>query len=306
MTSPRPAWTAIGIDWRSDHPVLAAVDPRGVERERPLRLGDPLALRIAGPRRCVGIRQPGPRRTCPFAAEIAARATAAQCSACAAADPGQRLARDQLADDGRVYALYLTWLGPGMVKVGLTAAARGSGRLAEQGALTFTWITRGRLPAIRAMEQAISRTGLAAERWHRRAKVHAWAHRGGPEDRQRALRIAYEQIAATVPWPDGLPREPYRPIDQAELFGFDRLPAHLREVTELRQDSVLAGTVRGLVGRELVLDTDTATDTEPVLLDTRLLTGWPLLPSTATATANLSLIPLDLSGGDDADQTALF
>ncbi|RDI68846.1 DUF2797 domain-containing protein [Nocardia pseudobrasiliensis] len=302
MTSPRPSWTVTGVYWRSNQPVLAAVDPRGADRERPLCLGDPLALRIAGPRRCVGIRQPGNHRACPFAAEIAPRATAAQCSACAAADPGHRLARDQLADDGRVYALYLTWLGPGMAKVGLTAAARGSGRLAEQGALTFTWITRGPLPAIRAMEQAISRTGLAAERWHRRAKVHAWSHRTGPEDRQRALRIVYEQIAATVPWPDGLPHEPYQPVDQAELFGFDRLPTRLREVAALQRDSVLAGTVRGLVGRELVLDTDT----EPVLLDTRLLAGWPLLSSTASTTANLSLISLDLSGSDDADQTALF
>ncbi|MEG8179243.1 DUF2797 domain-containing protein [Nocardia terpenica] len=302
MTSPPPAWRATGIYWHNNQPALAAVDPRGSEHEKPLRLGDPLALQIAGPRRCIGIRQPTHRQACPFTAEVPAQATTAQCSACAAADPGHRLARDQLTDDGRTYTLYLTWLGPGMVKVGLTAAVRGSGRLAEQGALTYTWLTRGPLPAIRAMEQAISGTGLAAERWHRRAKVHAWSHRTSPEDRQHALRAVYEQIASTVPWPDDLPQEPYRPADQAELFGFDQLPTRLGEATELQENSVLAGTIRCLVGRELVLDTDT----EPVLLDTRLLTGWPLLPSTATTTANIFLISLDLSRSDDADQTALF
>ncbi len=262
---------------------------------------------MCGPRRCVGIWRPelGHRQPCPFAAPIAGQATSAQCQPCSAADDGHQLARDQLADDGRDYGLYLAWLGPNLPKVGLTAGSRGTDRLAEQGALAYTWLTTGSLPAIRAMEKAISASGIAAERYHRRTKLTAWRRLTGTPQHRAELDAAHARIVATVPWPEDLVLQPCRPVDNSELFGLDRLPTGLvDEVTELQSGARIAGTVRCLVGRELVLDTDD----RPVVLDARLLGGWPIRRCDATRTTGAALACLDLSRSDDADtdQTALF
>jgi hypothetical protein len=84
--------------------------------------------------------------TSPFGHPIPPPATRSQCDPCESADPGTMLARNATLDDGREYALYLAWFGPDLTKVGLTATERGTDRLAEQGALAFTWLARSRLP----------------------------------------------------------------------------------------------------------------------------------------------------------------
>ncbi len=184
----------------------------------------------------------------------------------------------------------------------MTATERGTDRLAEQGALAFTWLAHGRLPAVRAAERAISASGLAPERRQRRTKLAAWWHRPDQTQRQQQLCVAYRQIIETVPWPAALDRDPCTVIDHVDLFGLDALPDSCQEVTGLNTGSVLCGTVRCAAGRDLLLDTTDG----PLLADTRLLAGWPLHPTTA-ASAGLELRDYKFARSDDAaDQTSLF
>src|SRR5690606_41839281 len=70
-------------------------------------------------------------------------------------DRAHSVAADTLADDPRPYRVYLAWFGPGMVKVGITAAARGPVRLLEQGAVCFSWLGTGPLMAARRTEELL-------------------------------------------------------------------------------------------------------------------------------------------------------
>ena len=212
------------------------------------------------------------------------------------------LARNVTIDDGRGYALYLAWFGPGLTKVGLTAIARGTDRLAEQGALAFTWLARGNLPTVRAAEHHISASGLAPERRHRRVKLATWWKLPGHTQRHDELCAAYQQIIETVPWPTGLDRVACTVIDQVELFGLDTLPDSCQEITALASGAVLSGTVRCVIGRDLLLDTPRG----PLLADARLLAGWPLHP-TAAAPTGLQLRACDYARSNDAAaQASLF
>ncbi len=211
-------------------------------------------------------------------------------------------ARNATIDDGREYALYLAWFGPGLTKVGLTATERGTDRLAEQGALAFTWLAHGRLPAIRAAEQRISASGLAPERRQRRAKLATWWKLPDHTQRHDELRAAYQQTIETVPWPTGLDCAACVVVDHVELFGLDALPDSCQEITALASGAVLRGTVRCTIGRDLLLDTPDG----PLLADTRLLAGWPLYPTTAPPTG-LELRACDDARSDDAAaQASLF
>ncbi len=258
-----------------------------------------------GPQRCcigVWLAQQQRRQPCPFSHPISPPATRAQCDPCGTADPGKMLARNATIDDGREYALYLAWFGPGLTKVGLTATERGTDRLTEQGALAFSWLARGRLPAVRAAEQRISISGLAPERLNRRVKLATWWNVPDQTQRHEELSAAYQQIIETVPWPVGLNREAFAVVDQVELFGLDSLPDSCQEITTLTSGAVLSGTVRCAVGRDLLLDTPDG----PLLADTRLLAGWSLHPTTAAPTG-LQLRACDDTRNDDAStQASLF
>lgn len=266
--------------------------------------GTSLGWRLGGRRRCIGVWLAAQRRrqTCPFSHPILPPATRAQCDPCAAADPGQRLARNATIDDGRDYGLYLAWFGPGVTKVGLTATERGTDRLAEQGALAFTWLAHGRLPAVRAAEQHISASGLAPERRPRRVKLAAWWALPDETQRRDELRAVYQRIAETVAWPASLDRQACTVVDHVELFGLGTPPDYCQEITGLSSDAVMRATVRSVVGRELLLDTPDG----PLLADTRLLAGWPLYPTDAAPTG-LQLRACDYARSDDAaDHATLF
>ncbi len=259
---------------------------------------------LGGQRCCVGVwlAQRRRRQPCPFGHLIPPPATRAQCDPCGAADPGTRFARNATLDDGREYALYLAWFGPGLTKVGLTATERGTDRLAEQGALAFTWLAHGRLPDILAAERRVSASGLAPERRQRRVKLATWWTLPDHTQRRDELRATYQQIITTVPWPTGLDRAACAVVDQVELFGLDALPDSCQEITALTSGAVLSGTVRCAVGRDLLLDTQDG----PLLADTRLLAGWPVHPSTAAPTS-LQLRACDDARSDDAPaQASLF
>ncbi len=304
VTEQHSVWLATGLYWNKQTPRIGLVDPSGTERTHPVLLGTAVGYELGENRCCVGVwlARQRRRRPCPFMHPIPARATRAQCDPCAASDPGRMLARNLTVDDGREYALYLAWFGPGLTKVGLTATERGTDRLAEQGALAFTWLARGGLHTVRAGEQRIAASGLAPERRQRRVKFAAWWKLPDQTQRQDDLRAAYQQIIETVPWPPGLGREACTVVDQVKSFGLDAFPDSCLEITALASGALLGGIVRCTIGRDLLLDTPDG----PLLVDTRLLAGWPVHPSTEAPTS-LDLHSCDYARHDDAAaQPALF
>ena len=173
VTEQHSVWRATGLYWHNRTPGMGLVDSSGTERTYPVLPGTSVGYQLGGQRCCTGVwlAQQRRRRPCPFGHPIPPPATRSQCDPCGSADPGTMLARNATLDDGREYVLYLAWFGPGLTKVGLTATERGTDRLAEQGALAFTWLAHGRLPEIRAAEQRISASGLAPERRQRRVTL---------------------------------------------------------------------------------------------------------------------------------------
>jgi hypothetical protein len=276
-----PGWLCTGLHWAAGRPTLAAVDGDS-EWLRVLTPGEPLRLCWGGPRRCVGWFAPATGRTaCPYAAEISASAKLAQCGFCQSRDHGLAVARDRITDDGRTYRLYLAWFAPGMLKVGITAEQRGDARLLEQGAIGYTVIATGSLPAVRRAELTVSSTGLARERYRASAKVEAWWQLPEPaglaaaleNGRAKALRTLADHDLATVP--DG-------PIIDNHLFFSlaDGAPPAYDEVEALADAGHIVADTGPVIGKHLFLTptgpppgSSHRTD-RPTLLDLRLLAGW--------------------------------
>jgi len=269
--APAPDRLCTGLSWFEEKPALTAVEG-GELRLKALTPGARLALTWSGRRRCIGWTAPGSGRTpCALDADIAGGATLAQCPACQNRDHGLSIARDRVTDDGRAYQLYLAWFAPGMLKVGITGVQRGVARLLEQGAIGYTVIATGTLPAARRAELTLSGSGLAKERYRSRAKVEAWW--GLPETemlrsaltqgRGKALRMLADHALDT--FPDG----PL--VDNTDFFGLsDGAPATYHEVEALDDSGTLVGEVRAVIGKHVFVETD---GDVPLLLDTRLLAG---------------------------------
>ena len=280
--------------------------PPGSETRRPAGPGDSLSWHLAGPRRCTGAWAVTARRPCPARAEIPASGTSAQCPACAQADPGLRIARDAaLGDDGREYRLYLAWFGPGLTKIGLTAADRGRDRLLEQGAITFTMLAAGPYIPIRQAERLTAAAGLARERITATAKAAAWQVLPPPAERATQVAAARKQVTAAARWPS-----PVQPLldditDQASDFGLDHAPVGAyQEVTGISDGALLAGQVRLVIGRDLLLDTPAG----PLLADMRRAAGWAIRPGTdpSAPPAGLTLTARPAAGVPDGRQQTLF
>ncbi|MFC8448278.1 DUF2797 domain-containing protein [Kitasatospora sp. NPDC057223] len=284
---PRSAsgWTATGLHWRDGLPHLTAVSgPR--EHRRAVAAGMSVGWVVGGPRRCGGVRTAGGHHPCPYEAVIEPGGKSSQCPSCQGADPGLALARDQILDDGRTYRLYLAWFGTGVLKVGLTAEQRGTTRLLEQGALGYTFVARGSLPGVRRAELTVAQAGLARERLSARTKSACWWSLPEPALRHRELAELRGSVVQLLSGhaiellPDG------QPVDQVGLFGLaGGAPPVYREITALSDGATLSGVLRPPVGRHLFLDT--GPDEPPLLLDTRLLTGWTLTPAAGAPCAGL-------------------
>ncbi|RKE22864.1 uncharacterized protein DUF2797 [Streptomyces sp. TLI_171] len=293
-------WTATGLRWHDGAPQLTATDGRQ-RHARPLTDGLPVAWRIAGPRRCTGAYTARGHRDCPHRATVEPEGTSSQCPSCQSADRGLQLARDRILDDGRSYRLYLAWFAPGLLKVGLTAEERGTVRLLEQAALTWTFLANGPLPAVRRAELALAHSKLARERIPAAAKYPAWWSL--PEAAQRhaeltAARTRAHRLLADHP----LTLLPDHPVtDQVELYGLTGgAPDHYQQIKALADGARLTGTLRRPIGGHLFLDPP---DGPPLLLDTRLLSGWTLHPEDADTCAGLALLP---RARPAAEQDALF
>jgi hypothetical protein len=186
------------------------------------------------------------------------------------------VAADTAAADPRPYHVYLAWFGPGMAKVGITAVERGSARLLEQGAVCFSWLGAGPLMAARRAEELLRATLRVpdripyAEKRRVRAALPATA-------RERAAEIAalHARAVALGGWPESLAPEPFRPVDHVGVFGLADAPPAAGEVAALVAGGAVSGRLVAAAGPDLHLMTgDTV-----VVLDTRLMAGWGLVPA---------------------------
>lgn len=266
-------------------------------------IGRHLGWKLTGPRRCIGVWSGTHRRACPAATLVPENGTDAQCPACATDDRGRALARDVAPDDGRTFALYLAWFGPGLIKVGLTAADRGRDRLLEQGAITATMLGTGPYTAVRRAERTIAAAGLAAERIGARAKANAWWNLPNGADRARQVIDARTEILDKAPLPPGIAAADCQVIDQAADFGLTQpVPNTYAELKAVTEAAVLTGTVRAIVGRRLLLDNPAGS----LLIDMRRVAGWQLAPTGAETPTGLDLIRRDRPRDEHEDQQSLF
>ncbi|GAA4841189.1 DUF2797 domain-containing protein [Kitasatospora terrestris] len=301
-------WTVTGLRWADGQAFLAAGDGRR-EHVRALSAGLRVGWRIGGPRRCVGVWSAGRQRPCPYGESVAAEAKNAQCPTCQSADRGLALARDQIFDDGRTYRLYLAWFGDGLRKVGLTAEERGTARLQEQAALAYAFVGRGRLPAVRRAELTVAQAGLARERIPSALKSAAWWSPGGEAERRAQIVALRAEVLRLL---DGhglrlLADDPV--VDQVAMYGLTGgVPEAYGEVKALADGAVLAGALRPAIGGHLFVDPLDGGDGEgggPLLLDSRLLTGWAVSAVPAQRCAGIEPVPRARPVAE-AEQDSLF
>ncbi|MFF5495718.1 DUF2797 domain-containing protein [Streptomyces aquilus] len=265
------AWKCSGLRWSADGPVLAWDGGR----RSALTWGKRVAFGVAdgGVRTCVGARG----HACPVRAAVPGRSTGARCEECARLDRAHSVAADTIADDPRPYHVYLAWFGPGMTKVGITAEERGSARLLEQGAVCFSWLGVGPLMAARRTEELLRAALRVPDRipYADKRAVRS-ALPGTAAERAAEIAELHGRALALGGWPESLRAEPFRPVDHAEAFGLAGVPAAVGAVSELVAGGVVGGRLVAAAGPDLHLDTG---EGGVVVLDTRLMTGWGLVPA---------------------------
>jgi hypothetical protein len=159
-----------------------------------------------------------------------------------------------------------------MVKVGITAAERGSARLLEQGAVCFSWLGCGPLMAARRAEELLRAALRVPDRIpyaDKRAVRTALPPAG---ERVAELAELHARAVSLGGWPESLERAPFRAVDHSAVFGLDGLPRADGVVSELVAGGTVSGDVLAAAGPDLHL----ATGRGVVVLDTRLMTGWEL------------------------------
>ncbi|MGW0576708.1 DUF2797 domain-containing protein [Streptomyces sp. NPDC002920] len=266
------AWKCTGLRWSAQGPVLMWDGGR----RSPLSRGKRVAFGVAegGVRRCAGARG----NACPVLAAVSARSAGGRCEECARLDRAHSVAADGVADDPRPYRVYLAWFGPGLVKVGITAVERGSARLLEQGAVCFSWLGSGPLMAARRTEELLRAALRVPDRipYARKRAVRS-SLPGEAEERAGEIRELHARAVELGGWPESLDREPFQAVDHMRVFGLDGVPAALGEVSELVAGGAVGGELVAAAGPDLHL----ATGAGIVVLDTRLMRGWELVPVAA-------------------------
>ncbi|SBT91433.1 Protein of unknown function [Streptomyces sp. DI166] len=264
------AWRCSGLRWAAGGPELGWEGGRRTALTWGKRVA--FAVEEGGVRTCVGARG----HACPVRAVVSGRSTGARCEECARLDRAHSVAADTLADDPRPYRVYLAWFGPGMVKVGITAEQRGPARLLEQGAVCFTWLGTGPLMAARRTEELLRAALRVPDRipYADKRAVRSVLPATAPE-RAREVEELHARALALPGWPESLTPAPCDPVDHVPAFGLAQLPPAVGEVTELIAGAALTGTLAAAAGPDLHLRTATGV----VVLDTRLMRGWGLVPA---------------------------
>ncbi|WP_435175906.1 DUF2797 domain-containing protein [Actinacidiphila sp. bgisy145] len=271
-------WRSTGMGWREEGARWTWWHPSYGRRASPLPLGAELrlALDAAAVRRCAGVWRADRAVPCPRGAELPPAARRDQCEECGALDRRSSVAADTVPDDPRPYRVYLAYFGPGLLKVGITAAARGRLRLLEQAAVCFAFLGEGPLMAARRTESVLGAALGVPDRIADPAKRAARHRLPGPADRAAEVARLHARVTALRDrLPDALALAEPRCVDHAGLFGLAAdppPPPPAAEVTALLPGHALAGTVRAVAGHDVYLDTPGG----PLLFDARLAAGWPL------------------------------
>ncbi|MFD9794325.1 DUF2797 domain-containing protein [Streptomyces sp. NPDC059070] len=270
-------WRSGGLRWGDAGVEFGWVGGGGGLRGSPVVVGGDLGFRVVGERVCVGARG----NACPGRVEVSRGSSQARCAECARLDRVHSVAADRVPDDPRVYRVYLAWFGPGLVKVGITAEERGAVRLREQGAVVFSWLGRGPLMAARRCEELLRAALGVPDRVSYEQKRLVRAALPGPGERGAEVRELHARAVALGGWPESLEAAPCLVVDHGDLFGLDGLPSPYGVVRELVPDGVVAGRVLAAAGPDLHLEMRMEGDRasgggRPVVLDTRLMSGWGL------------------------------
>ncbi|MGY5136420.1 DUF2797 domain-containing protein [Streptomyces nigrescens] len=218
-----------------------------------LPAGKRLAFAAQGERLCLGVWRAGRWIVCPYGAVLDGASAKDQCARCAQLDRSRSVAADTMADDPRPYGVYLAYFGPGLLKVGITAAERGPARLVEQGAVAYAWLGRGPLMAARRAEALLGSALSVPDRFAKAAKRAA---RGAlPPVPERAAELAQLHCAARkLPgWPETLEPVEFACADHTELFGLDRIPGEVAELGGMTPGAEIVGEVLTGVGADVYL-----------------------------------------------------
>ncbi|WP_055535800.1 DUF2797 domain-containing protein [Streptomyces graminilatus] len=281
------AWRCSGLRWTADGPVLRWDGGR----DSALTWGKRVAFGVAegGVRTCVGARG----NACPMRTGVSGRSTGARCEECARLDRAHSVAADTIADDPQPYHVYLAWFGPGMTKVGITALERGSARLLEQGAVAFSWLGAGPLMAARRTEELLRAALGVPDRipYADKRAVRAVLP-GSAAERAAEVEDLHARAVGLGGWPDSLERASCQVVDHVEVFGLVGLAQQLAgpapalgAVSELVAGGVVGGELVAAAGPDLHLAVEYGRGNGSrdgrrgvVVLDTRLMTGWELIP----------------------------
>ncbi|MGW3200679.1 DUF2797 domain-containing protein [Streptomyces sp. NPDC001118] len=265
-----PVWKCTGLRWSSEGPVLVWDGGRCSALPWGKRVG--FAVPEGGVRTCVGARG----HACPVRAVVPGRSTGARCEECARLDRAHSVAADTIADDPRPYRVYLAWFGPGMVKVGITAVERGSARLLEQGAVCFSRLGTGPLMAARRTEELLRAALQVPDRIpYAEKRAVRTALPESADERAAEVRELHARAVALAGWPESLRPEPCEVTDHMGVFGLDRSAAACGEVVELVPGGAVSGELVAAAGPDLHVAVGAR---GVVVLDTRLMTGWELVP----------------------------
>ncbi|MFE7607862.1 DUF2797 domain-containing protein [Streptomyces celluloflavus] len=218
-----------------------------------LPAGKALAFAAEGERRCLGVWRAGRWIVCPYAAVIDGASAKDQCARCAQLDRSRSVAADTMADDPRPYGVYLAYFGPGLLKVGITAAERGPARLVEQGAVAYAWLGRGPLMAARRAEALLGSALAVPDRFGKAVKRAARGALPAWSERVAELAELHARARALAGWPETLEPVEFVATDHTELFGLDRVPAGAVELGGLTAGAEVVGEVLAGVGPDLYL-----------------------------------------------------
>ncbi|MGW1071233.1 DUF2797 domain-containing protein [Streptomyces sp. NPDC002537] len=281
----RDEWCCAGLRWAPSGPSLAWRHPVHGERSSPLPPGRRLAFTTGDARRCVGVRRGGRLTLCPTDAEVPGTAVSAQCPDCARLDRSHSVAADTALDDPRPYDVYLAWFGPGLVKVGITAAEREGARLLEQAALSYALLGRGPLMAARRAEAVLGTALAVPDRFPYAAKRAARHPAPSPEQRAAELAALHARARELGTLPESLAIRDFAPVHHDEAFHLDRLrPGHA--LVELSAGRVISGTVVAVAGPDVYVGT---ADGRLLLVDARQLAGWSLLAAVPDAETTVTV-----------------
>lgn len=237
----------------------------------PLPLGTEVAFTFGADRRCIGFWRTGRRLQCTIDVVLPPEGSA-QCPDCHTMERSNSIATDTRLDDPRRFSVYLAHHGS-VIKVGITAAERGEARLIEQGALSSTIISTGSLVGARRVEGLLNSALQVPDRVSAVRKRAARANPGSFVDRRSSL-LAVAARAAELPWPEGQDRREPTVTDHLATYG---LPADgLRAAAIMlppTPGTVIGGRLLCAVATDLYFETQAGL----VLVDTKLLAGWPLL-----------------------------